>query len=136
MMPKPPKKIKWQSQIFPEMVLTEEHYTLLRQRLRYINSFREELEGLELWLSDNPHRAPKKNWRTFITNCMKRADRLARGRVHQDYSAESRKRYNAMARGLHEKVRVNKTVNPNEKYRCTRCRRIHSPGAACPREEQ
>lgn len=43
-------------------------------------SFKREMQLLEIWLSDNPKRLPKKNWRVQVSNWMKVAEEIALGK--------------------------------------------------------
>jgi len=121
--------IKWQSTEFPEMILTEEHYQKLRSRIRYVESFRDELEKAELYLIRRPEKKPKKNWSRFIFNWLINADRYQQERVQKNYEQRSQQRYNAIANPVLDKMRLSKKVD--EKYRCSKCGKQHSPQFQC-----
>lgn len=50
---------------------------ILKPRLPHIVSFKHEMELLEIWLSDDKKRLPKKLWRTQVSNWMKIAEEKA-----------------------------------------------------------
>ncbi len=122
--------VKFQSKLFPDLVLTDEHYQLMRPRLRYIESFRDEMEKMELWLADHPQKRPKKNWRTFITNWMKNANRYADEHIHKQprFSKEAKAYIDPLVKSL---AMSPVARDPNEHYRCAKCNAIHHPGARC-----
>jgi hypothetical protein len=76
-MTKQADKIKWKSALFPMLILTEDHFQVMRRIYPYIDSFQREMERLEGWLYVNPQRVPKKNWKNQINNWMKIADKIA-----------------------------------------------------------
>lgn len=69
--------VKWKSALFPQLVLTEEHYQVMRRIYPYIDSFQREMERLEGWLYVNPLKQPRRNWKNQINNWMKIADQIA-----------------------------------------------------------
>ena len=66
--------IKWQSNLFPKLTLTEDHYREMRARFPHIESFRDEMKKLEDWLWVNESRRPKSRWKKAIGNWMRKAE--------------------------------------------------------------
>jgi hypothetical protein len=123
--------IKWQSQAYPKLILTEEDYGFLRMRLRYVESFRDEMEKAETWLFAHPDRHPKKDWRRFVLNWLRKANEIAYERVGANYERKSRERWKAetVIAPLTEKMQVNKPVV--DPYHCQKCGKKHSPKFRC-----
>ena len=70
--------MKWQSKLFPQLTLTEEHYRVMRRIYPHIESFKAAMEELEGWLYANQDRMPKKNWKNQVNNWMRKANEIAR----------------------------------------------------------
>ena len=75
--------IKWQSQLFPKLTLTEDHYQEMRKLFPDIESFKTEMEELERWLYANESKRPKSHWKAQVSNWMRKANRIAREKRQQ-----------------------------------------------------
>lgn len=70
--------IKWQSKLFPKLILTESHYQEMRKLFPNIESFKTEMEDLEKWLWANESKRPKSQWKRQVSNWMRIADKKAK----------------------------------------------------------
>lgn len=85
-------QIKWQSKLFPKLILTEEHYQEMRKLFPNIVSFKTEMEDLEKWLWANESRRPKSHWKTQVSNWMRIADKKAKSDRERRLSKGTEKR--------------------------------------------
>ena len=72
--------VKWQSKLFPKLILTETHYQFMRKAYPYIDSFRDEMVNLEAHLFANESKVPKSHWKAKVNNWMMWANKIAKER--------------------------------------------------------
>lgn len=70
--------IKWQSKLFPKLILTESHYREMRKLFVNIESFKVEMEKAEKFYWANPSKQPKSQWKRAASNWMRIADDMAK----------------------------------------------------------
>jgi len=104
-------EIKFQSKLYPKLILTEEHYQVLKERLPHIHSFYQEMLKLEMWLYSNPERKPTKNFKRRITNWMINANKFAKAYKQRGQYDEPRVKTREVAQSVGEIL--NHIANPD-----------------------
>ncbi len=130
-------QIKWQSKLFPKLILTEEHYQEMRKDFPEIESFRDQMEKLEKHLKYNPGKVPRSHWKTKISNWMivaneiakeKRAYRLRKGMEKQHFTKNESSQALASILGAKSLVEEKAVKKP---FTCERCGQVHHPKFDC-----
>lgn len=69
--------IVWQSEFFPQLIVTDRMLEIWKRAYPNVKKFQPELLRAEAWLEAHPTRHPKKNWKAFLNNWMRNADEFA-----------------------------------------------------------
>lgn len=60
--------VLWQSELFPKLQMTDEELEYLKKHFPEVDKFHPLLVQAERWLSVNPDRQPKRDWKRFFRN--------------------------------------------------------------------
>jgi hypothetical protein len=126
--------IKWQSKLFPKLILTEEHYQEMRKLFVNIESFKVEMEKAEKFYWANPEKQPKSQWKRAVSNWMRIADDIAKRQRAQRLVKGKEKplSHKDATRSLAQIMGVEKPTEAAVKpFTCSKCTRVHSPYFNC-----
>lgn len=71
-------KVIWRSQLFPRLLLTDTMLSLYRRAYPSIKAFQPIMLQIEIWLTNNPHRIPKRNWGNLVNTFCRRQNEDAK----------------------------------------------------------
>ena len=120
-------KIIWQSKPYPKLLLTDVMLELYRRAYPSIKAFQPIMLQIEIWLTNNPHRIPRRNWGNLINTFCRRQNEDAKHprKVPRYQGAGQAAPYNPRAGHQSEPVSIGNIIFQAQQQYATAVRGSH-----------